>query len=56
MKDTGFEFGRFDFMRKDGVLYFLELNPNGMWAWLDLEFKNGIFECVANEIKEVYHK
>ena len=56
MKDTGFEFGRFDFMRKDGVLYFLELNPNGMWAWLDLEFKNGIFECIAHEIKKAYHK
>lgn len=54
MQETGFEFGRFDFLRKDNVLYFLELNPNGIWAWLDLDYKNGIFECVANEIKTVY--
>lgn len=56
MNDTGFEFGRFDFLRKGNDLYFLELNPNGIWAWLDLEYKNGIFECVANEIKTAYYK
>lgn len=56
MNDTGFEFGRFDFLRKGNDLYFLELNPNGIWAWLDLEYKNGIFECVTNEIKTAYYK
>lgn len=56
MQETGFEFGRFDFLRKGETLYFLELNPNGQWAWLDLEYKNGIFECIANEIKKVYKR
>ena len=56
MRETGFEFGRFDFLRKEKTLYFLELNPNGQWAWLDLEYKNGIFECIANEIKRVYKR
>lgn len=55
MQDTGFEFGRFDFLRKGETLYFLELNPNGQWAWLDLEYKNGIFECIATEIKAMYN-
>ena len=55
MKDTGFEFGRFDFLRKGETLYFLEMNPNGQWAWLDQEYNNGIFESIANEIKEVYN-
>lgn len=55
MEATGFDFGRFDFLRKDGELYFLELNPNGMWAWMDLEHKLGIFEAVAEEILRCYH-
>ena len=55
MKDTGFAFGRFDFLRKDGELIFLEMNPNGMWAWLDMDYKNGIFESVANAIKRKYN-
>ncbi|MFM0227620.1 hypothetical protein [Paraburkholderia dipogonis] len=31
----GMQFGCFDFMLKDGVPYFLEMNANGQWAWLD---------------------
>lgn len=54
MRETGFDFGRFDFLRAGNDLYFLELNPNGQWAWLDLEHKYGIFECVADEIKRSY--
>ncbi len=29
------DFGCFDFMVKDSVTYFLEMNANGQWAWLD---------------------
>lgn len=50
MKDVGLDFGRFDFLRKDGRLIFLELNPNGQWGWLDLQNKLGILGFVANEI------
>lgn len=57
MQATGYSFGRFDFLRdKQGQLHFLELNPNGMWAWMDLDYKLGIFEAVAEELLRCYHK
>ncbi|RRS08590.1 hypothetical protein EAG18_11375 [Pseudoalteromonas sp. J010] len=31
------EFGCFDFLIKDSEWYFLEVNVNGQWAWLELE-------------------
>lgn len=51
MNETGYRFGRFDFIRKDGELWFLELNPNGQWAWLDQKNENGLVSMVANTIK-----
>lgn len=51
MDETGYRFGRFDFIRKDGKLWFLELNPNGQWAWLDEKNENGLVSLVADAIK-----
>ena len=51
MDETGYRFGRFDFIRKDGELWFLELNPNGQWAWLDEENEHGLVTLVADAIK-----
>ena len=51
MDETGYRFGRFDFIRKDGELWFLELNPNGQWAWLDEENEHGLVSMVADAIK-----
>ena len=51
MDETGYRFGRFDFIRKDGELWFLELNPNGQWAWLDEKNENGLVSMVADAIK-----
>ena len=51
MDETGYRFGRFDFIRKDGELWFLELNPNGQWAWLDEKNEHGLVTLVANAIK-----
>ena len=53
MAETGLSFGRLDFIRKDGVLCFLELNPNGQWAWLDEGDECGLFSAVAEEILAV---
>lgn len=50
MTETGYKFGRFDFIRKNGELWFLELNPNGQWAWLDLKKENGLVKMVADAI------
>lgn len=36
LKTLGLEFGAFDFaVDKKGVCYFLEVNPNGQWYWLE---------------------
>ena len=50
MDETGYRFGRFDFIRKDGELWFLELNPNGQWAWLDEKNEHGLVSMVADAI------
>ncbi len=52
MDETGYRFGRFDFIRKDGELWFLELNPNGQWAWLDEKNEHGLVSMVADAIKK----
>ena len=51
MDETGYRFGRFDFIRKNGELWFLELNPNGQWAWLDEKNENGLVSLVADAIR-----
>lgn len=51
MDETGYRFGRFDFIRKNGELWFLELNPNGQWAWLDEKNERGLVSLVADAIK-----
>lgn len=51
MNETGYRFGRFDFIRKDGELWFLELNPNGQWAWLDERNENGLITLVADAVR-----
>lgn len=52
MVETGYRFGRFDFIRKDGELWFLELNPNGQWAWLDEDNSDGLISAIAKTIIE----
>ena len=52
MAETGYRFGRFDFIRKEGELWFLELNPNGQWAWLDEKNENGLISAIAEAIKD----
>jgi len=37
MGKLGLFFGRLDFILDGGKLWFLEVNPNGQYAWLDLE-------------------
>lgn len=34
LKKLNLMFGAFDFALRDGVYYFLEVNPTGEWAWL----------------------
>jgi|LakMenE18May11ns_1017448.scaffolds.fasta_scaffold9810183_1 hypothetical protein len=50
MTEAQLEFGRLDFLLADGIEYFLEVNPNGQWAWLDMEGKEGVFDAVIAEL------
>lgn len=54
MAETGHSFGRLDFLRDGDTLWFLELNPNGMWAWLDLAGDNGLLNAVVRSLREHY--
>lgn len=45
-------FGCFDFIVKDNVFYFLEMNANGQWAWL--EFETGL--DISRGIMELLHE
>ena len=51
LKALGVEWGRIDFMEVDNDLYFLEINLNGQWAFLDLENKKGVISQVVNYIE-----
>lgn len=56
MKELGLTFGRFDFLRVDGRLWFLEVNPNGQYGWLDPRRDNGLYQAVADEIRAVWER
>ena len=53
MDATDHEFGRFDFLRSGGRLVFLEMNPNGQFAWLDPDGSRGLLDAVASEVVAV---
>jgi len=50
MRKLRLRFGRLDFLVKADDLddsLFLEVNPNGQWAWMDLKMNNGIFDAMV---------
>ena len=47
MMEAGLDFGRLDFLLREGKEYFLEVNPNGQWAWLDMDGSEGIYDAVV---------
>jgi hypothetical protein len=56
MQATGLTYGRIDMLRDSEGLWFLEVNPNGQFAWLDPHGKNGLLDAVADEIRQVHHR
>ena len=57
MEATSLEFGRLDFLRDQcGRLWFLEVNPNGQFAWLDTEGRFGVLDAVAKAILDVHRQ
>lgn len=54
MQQMRLDFGRLDFlMKEDGSLVFLEVNPNGQFAWLDLDDRQGVITAICDEISPV---
>lgn len=45
------EFGCFDFVSKDGKLFFLELNTNGQWLWLERILNLKISESIIDYLE-----
>jgi hypothetical protein len=50
MAELGLHFGRLDFLLGEDGYWFLEVNTNGEWAWLDTEGHHGLLLKVASEI------
>lgn len=49
MKRLGIAFGAFDFIKtKKGQYYFLEVNPNGQWVWIENDTGLEISEAIIN--------
>lgn len=51
MRECGLRYGRLDFVTKGQSYYFLEVNPNGQWAWLDLSGKNGLLAAMVMAVE-----
>jgi hypothetical protein len=50
MGETELRFGRLDFIRDGDKMWFLEVNPNGQWLWLDLRDNEGVLEAFAQAV------
>jgi glutathione synthase/RimK-type ligase-like ATP-grasp enzyme len=48
VKDLGLVFGAIDLVESNGKFYFLEINPNGEWGWLQKEAKLPIAETLTD--------
>ena len=51
MTEFNLNWGRIDFLDSNGLLCFLEINPNGQWAFLDPENRHGMVTKVANYLE-----
>ena len=53
MRDLGLRFGRLDFvLDAEHVVWFLEVNPNGQYAWLDTDGSAGLLEAIAHAARQ----
>jgi hypothetical protein len=50
MRDMGLHYGRLDFLLAGSRYWFLEVNPNGEWGWLDPAGRFGILEKLVEEL------
>jgi glutathione synthase/RimK-type ligase-like ATP-grasp enzyme len=49
LKELNISFGAFDFIKStDGEYYFLEVNPNGQWVWIENDTSLPISDAIIN--------
>jgi len=51
MAECGLRYGRLDFVSDRREIYFLEVNPNGQWAWLDLTDRHGLISAMLDAMR-----
>lgn len=53
-REMGLEYGAFDFIEHDGFYYFLEINPNGQWGFIEekggLEISKAFAELINKHL------
>lgn len=50
MKEVSLDYGRLDFLYDGETYWFLEVNANGEWDWLDADGKGGLLDLMVREI------
>lgn len=50
MTEVGLDFGRLDFLVENEAYWFLEVNSNGEWGWLDFDGSRGILRTLVDEL------
>lgn len=52
VNDLNLYFGAIDLIKStDGQYYFLEINPNGQWAWIEMDTQQPIADCIINFLR-----
>jgi len=50
MAEVGLDFGRLDFLVENETYWFLEVNSNGEWGWLDFDGSRGVLKALVDEL------
>ena len=54
LDEFGLNFGAFDIIRdEDDTLYFIELNPNGQWYWIEILTKMAMVRAMLELIEDL---
>jgi D-alanine-D-alanine ligase-like ATP-grasp enzyme len=54
LDEFGLNFGAFDIIRdEDDTIYFIELNPNGQWYWIEIFTKMPIVRARVELIEDL---
>ncbi len=59
LDELGLNFGAFDVIRDNDTLYFIELNPNGQWHWIEILTGMPMVKAMVKLIEELaqqYHQ